>query len=148
MPPRQKLAVALRYVAIADSYESFRILKTAISKITPEVCQALISSLQEDSEDPTTMVNLCTFQLIHWFSPVTNPYQTPNSRKDPTSSSTVYTERTRQMTDRSFAEVVYTERTFARPICRSTPEHHLSLVLCLHWPTEPTFARSPSENAP
>ncbi|KAJ8868797.1 hypothetical protein PR048_030337 [Dryococelus australis] len=69
------------------------------------------SSCIRDAEDPTSMVDLCTFQLIRWFSPVTTPYQTPNSQKDPTSSSTVYTERTRQMTDLSYAEAVSTDRT-------------------------------------
>ncbi|KAJ8892192.1 hypothetical protein PR048_004772 [Dryococelus australis] len=51
IPPRQKLPVAQRYIATGDSYASvmflFRISKTAISKIIPEVCQALISFLRE-----------------------------------------------------------------------------------------------------
>ncbi|KAJ8884459.1 hypothetical protein PR048_016316 [Dryococelus australis] len=55
---------------------------------------SLSYSPHEILEDPTSMVNICTFQLIQWFSPVTSPYQTANSPKDPTGgSSTVYTDR-------------------------------------------------------
>lgn len=56
--PRQKLAVTLRYLATGDSYASliffFRISKSAISKIIPEVCQALISSLRDYVQVPQT----------------------------------------------------------------------------------------------
>ncbi|KAK9736329.1 hypothetical protein QE152_g12602 [Popillia japonica] len=48
---RERLAVTLRFLATGDSYTSlqylFRISKSTISKIVPEVCDALIQSLQE-----------------------------------------------------------------------------------------------------
>ncbi|KAJ8897715.1 hypothetical protein PR048_003065 [Dryococelus australis] len=58
IPPRQKLAVTPRYVATGHSHASLmflsRISKTAISKIIPELCQALMSSLREYIKIPQT----------------------------------------------------------------------------------------------
>lgn len=51
IPITERLAVTLRFLSTRDSYHSlmylFKISKQAISKIVPEVCEALIDVLQE-----------------------------------------------------------------------------------------------------
>lgn len=48
---RERLAITLRFLASGDSYTSltyvFRVSKQAISKIIPEVCEAIISALKD-----------------------------------------------------------------------------------------------------
>lgn len=48
---KERLTLCLRFLGTGDSYTSlqylFKISKSAISRITPEVCDALIESLQE-----------------------------------------------------------------------------------------------------
>lgn len=55
---RERLAVTLRFLATGDSYTSlqylFRIAKSTISRIIPEVCDALIHSLKEYVMLPST----------------------------------------------------------------------------------------------
>lgn len=52
IPARIRLAITLRYLATGDSFESlhflFKISPQLISKIIPEVCQALIEALKEE----------------------------------------------------------------------------------------------------
>lgn len=51
IPAAERLAVTLRFLATGDSYSSlmyvFKISKQVISKIIPEVCEAIIEVLQE-----------------------------------------------------------------------------------------------------
>lgn len=52
IPARIRLAITLRYLPTGDSFESlhflFKISPQLISKIIPEVCQALIEALKEE----------------------------------------------------------------------------------------------------
>lgn len=61
IPASLRLAVTLRFLASGDSFTSlmytFRISKQAISKMVPEVCEAIISSLKQ-------YVKVCIKQLI------------------------------------------------------------------------------------
>ena len=51
IPASLRLAITLRFLASGDSYTSlmytFRISKQAISRIVPEVCEAIISALKQ-----------------------------------------------------------------------------------------------------
>lgn len=51
IPAKERLAVTLRYLATGDSYSSlsylFRISKQLISRIIPEVCEAIIDVLKK-----------------------------------------------------------------------------------------------------
>jgi hypothetical protein len=51
IPPHERLAVTLRFLATGDSYHSlmytFKISKQVISRTIPEVCDALITALKE-----------------------------------------------------------------------------------------------------
>lgn len=51
IPPAERMALTLRYLATGDSFASlallFRISKSAISSIIPEVCTAIIEKLQD-----------------------------------------------------------------------------------------------------
>lgn len=51
IPPNERLALTLRYLATGDSFASlallFRISKASISSIIPEVCTAIIEELQD-----------------------------------------------------------------------------------------------------
>lgn len=51
IPPNERLALTLRFLATGDSFASlallFRISKSAISSIIPEVCTAIIEKLQD-----------------------------------------------------------------------------------------------------
>lgn len=52
VPPLERLAVTLRFLASGDSYESlsylFKFSAQLISQIIPEVCRALISVLKDE----------------------------------------------------------------------------------------------------
>ncbi|XP_023311337.1 uncharacterized protein LOC111691985 [Anoplophora glabripennis] len=56
---QDRLAVTLRYLATGDSFTSlqylFRITKQAISKIIPDVSEAIIDGLKEDVKIPTSV---------------------------------------------------------------------------------------------
>ncbi|RVE42239.1 hypothetical protein evm_013115 [Chilo suppressalis] len=58
IPARIRLAITLRYLATGDSFESlhflFKISPQLISKIIPEVCQALNEALKEEIKLPTS----------------------------------------------------------------------------------------------
>ncbi|CAH2016057.1 unnamed protein product [Acanthoscelides obtectus] len=58
IPASLRLAVTLRYLASGDSFSSlmytFRISKQVISKMVPEVCEAIISSLKQHIKRPTS----------------------------------------------------------------------------------------------
>ncbi|RVE45221.1 hypothetical protein evm_010111 [Chilo suppressalis] len=58
IPARIRLAITLRYLATRDSFESlhflFKISPQLISKIIPEVCQALNEALKEEIKLPTS----------------------------------------------------------------------------------------------
>ncbi|XP_054263992.1 uncharacterized protein LOC128987260 [Macrosteles quadrilineatus] len=58
IPVREKLAVTLRFLASGDSYQSlsylFKISKSAISLLIPEVCEALIDLFKDCIKVPTS----------------------------------------------------------------------------------------------
>ncbi|XP_030758852.1 protein ANTAGONIST OF LIKE HETEROCHROMATIN PROTEIN 1-like [Sitophilus oryzae] len=58
IPPHERLAVTLRFLAAGDSYTSlmylFKISKQVISRIVPEVCEALVMTLHEYVQLPRT----------------------------------------------------------------------------------------------
>lgn len=47
IPPQERLALTLRFLATGDSHYLFKISPTLISKIVPEVCEALIKVLKD-----------------------------------------------------------------------------------------------------
>ncbi|XP_023311663.1 uncharacterized protein LOC111692132 [Anoplophora glabripennis] len=55
---KERLAITLRYLATVDSYTSlqyiFRVSKQSISRIVPEVCDAIIEALHDYVELPST----------------------------------------------------------------------------------------------
>lgn len=65
IPARIRLAITLRYLATGDSFESlhflFKISPQLISKIIPEVCQALNEALKEEIKvsNKTIYYNKC-----------------------------------------------------------------------------------------
>ncbi|XP_074041858.1 uncharacterized protein isoform X2 [Leptinotarsa decemlineata] len=58
IPPQERLALTLRFLATGDSYSSlmylFKISKQAISKIVPEVCSALVNAIKDQVKMPKT----------------------------------------------------------------------------------------------
>lgn len=64
---RERLTVTLRFLATGDSYSSlqylFRISKSTISRIIPEVCDALIESLRE-----YVKVRLINYKVVIFFN--------------------------------------------------------------------------------
>uniref|UniRef100_A0A182N400 DDE Tnp4 domain-containing protein n=1 Tax=Anopheles dirus TaxID=7168 RepID=A0A182N400_9DIPT len=56
--PRERQLITLRYLATGESYKSlqylFRVSKSSISKIVPEVCDCLIAALQDYLKLPST----------------------------------------------------------------------------------------------
>lgn len=59
IPVRERLAIALRFLATGDSYASlgylFKVSKSSVSWIVPEVCDALIDVLKENIKVSTNL---------------------------------------------------------------------------------------------
>ncbi|XP_063602199.1 uncharacterized protein LOC134778223 [Penaeus indicus] len=69
IPASLRLAITLRFLASGDSYTSlmytFRISKQAISRIVPEVCEAIISALKQYVKTPSSEAEWRT--VVHGF---------------------------------------------------------------------------------
>lgn len=64
VPAKERLALTLRFLATGDSYQSlqylFKISHQLISKIVPEVCEAITKVLQ----DSIKVMFLCIFNKV------------------------------------------------------------------------------------
>lgn len=92
IPPSQRLAVTLRFLATGDSYASFsalfRIAQCTISLIVPEVCDAIFSVLKTGylkvcvraivSYFFSKLISACAVSSAEEWTQIANPWNYPN----------------------------------------------------------------------